>query len=390
MTERIIQNESVTVYSVYDGVYFELTADIDLGNKERTPIGRYGARFNGKFNGNGHVIKNVSITKLYVGVGLFGVTGPSVLIENLGIDGFTGNVPSANYGVNKMDEFIKFGNPAGNTTTYLWGSGSMVGIYSGGTFKNSYVRNADYTTSASTGEAGFGGFAGNDVVTSFCPNVYFTNCYVVNVKAKVKDQASGFIARMGEIGNSGDALGYYENCYVGGTIDLESTSGDSYEYGFGYRASREPQKLSNCFTTTLLSTNKSILSAESTKADIVAGLANVDGWYADHATAPINGSYPILDWQNTWKKPYEVKAVTIADGNVTDVTLKQNEAITGVVIVAVYAGDRFLGAVTADAAAGLVDITDIAAAAGNTVKVFVWDSLSALSPVAYEYATTVE
>lgn len=41
---------------------FILMADIDLGGKEHTPIGDYLTPFDGKFNGNGHVISNFTIT----------------------------------------------------------------------------------------------------------------------------------------------------------------------------------------------------------------------------------------------------------------------------------------------------------------------------------------
>lgn len=41
---------------------FILMADIDLSGKEHTPIGDYRNPFDGKFNGNGHVISNFTIT----------------------------------------------------------------------------------------------------------------------------------------------------------------------------------------------------------------------------------------------------------------------------------------------------------------------------------------
>ena len=41
---------------------FILMSDIDLGGKEHTPIGDYLNPFDGKFNGNGHIISNFTIT----------------------------------------------------------------------------------------------------------------------------------------------------------------------------------------------------------------------------------------------------------------------------------------------------------------------------------------
>lgn len=45
-----------------ENTYFELTADINLGGKEWTPIGTKDNRFLGKFNGNGNTIKNLKIS----------------------------------------------------------------------------------------------------------------------------------------------------------------------------------------------------------------------------------------------------------------------------------------------------------------------------------------
>ena len=45
-----------------ENTYFELTADIDLGGKEWTPIGTKDNRFLGKFNGNGKTISNLTIS----------------------------------------------------------------------------------------------------------------------------------------------------------------------------------------------------------------------------------------------------------------------------------------------------------------------------------------
>lgn len=45
----------------YESTYFELTADIDLGGKEWTPIGTKDSQFAGKFSGNGKTIRNLTV-----------------------------------------------------------------------------------------------------------------------------------------------------------------------------------------------------------------------------------------------------------------------------------------------------------------------------------------
>ena len=67
---------------VYAGKYFEITNDIDLENNEWTPIGTADKRFSGILNGNGHVIKNLKISKRAKKIGFFGVTGEGVRVSN--------------------------------------------------------------------------------------------------------------------------------------------------------------------------------------------------------------------------------------------------------------------------------------------------------------------
>lgn len=45
----------------YESTYFELTADIDLGGKEWTPIGTKDSQFAGKLSGNGKTIRNLTV-----------------------------------------------------------------------------------------------------------------------------------------------------------------------------------------------------------------------------------------------------------------------------------------------------------------------------------------
>lgn len=70
-----------------------LGKDIDLDNYEWTPIGKDDkSPFQGKFEGNGHVIKNLKITNSNVNSGFFGYMR-NAKIKNLGID--SGEISSA-------------------------------------------------------------------------------------------------------------------------------------------------------------------------------------------------------------------------------------------------------------------------------------------------------
>lgn len=65
---------------------FMLISDIDLENREWTPIGTFEKPFNGEFNGNGHSISNYKISQERLTNGLFGYAGSSSIIKNLKVN----------------------------------------------------------------------------------------------------------------------------------------------------------------------------------------------------------------------------------------------------------------------------------------------------------------
>lgn len=82
--------ETVAGGDSLEGKYFTQTADIDLGNKEWTPIGDATTAFSGIYNGLGHKITGFSITKLSNFTGLFGkiaASGSEAGVCNLTIEG---------------------------------------------------------------------------------------------------------------------------------------------------------------------------------------------------------------------------------------------------------------------------------------------------------------
>lgn len=86
----------------YEGKYFSLLCDVDLNNLDWTPIGNGIHSFMGHFDGNGHMIKNLSISQsihytyeyptgrkaAYCDAGLF-ATVQDATIRNIVIDGAT-------------------------------------------------------------------------------------------------------------------------------------------------------------------------------------------------------------------------------------------------------------------------------------------------------------
>lgn len=79
--------------SSYASKYYRLEANLDMYRNEWTPIGTGGTAFSGHFDGNGHVIRNLSFSRLtsaegYHVAGLFGVV-KNATIQNLTITNVT-------------------------------------------------------------------------------------------------------------------------------------------------------------------------------------------------------------------------------------------------------------------------------------------------------------
>ena len=62
--------------------------DIDLNNKEWSPIGTSSKHFRGSFDGGSYTIKNLSINKADGSdLGLFGYTNSGINVKNVTLDG---------------------------------------------------------------------------------------------------------------------------------------------------------------------------------------------------------------------------------------------------------------------------------------------------------------
>ena len=93
---------SVNSGTSYSGKYFKLMSNLDLGGLEWTPIGNSDScYFQGRFDGNYHVIYNTSITlsglTSSIGAGLFGVI-ENASISNLGIEDYDYNISGGRIG----------------------------------------------------------------------------------------------------------------------------------------------------------------------------------------------------------------------------------------------------------------------------------------------------
>jgi len=212
---------------------YHLTADIDLSGSEWVPIGSSSASFRGIFDGQGHVIKNLTITQ-GTGRGLFDDTYYAT-IKNVGMEGTHidagGNVAASICGSGystKVDNCYNTGNISASVHAY--------GIAYSGTFVNNCFNTGNIASGTRAGGIG------SDAIT---------NCYNTgNITVSTASQ----IAIAGGISANG-GLYAISNCYNTGNIFASSTFipslgtlGDRYAIAGGICGQGWPE-LNNCYNT---------------------------------------------------------------------------------------------------------------------------------------------
>lgn len=185
------------------GTTIKLTRDINLSNKNWTPIGTTGKPFNGNFDGQGHTISNLYISlagKTSAPSGLFGyVWQGGTTFKNLTLDGV--NINTRN------------GNGKASTTGALIGSANL------GTVENVTVKNVNIKAYRQAG--------------GICGMSYgnFKNCLVENADINLTlepvgngvynngDKAGGLVGLSGEDPHSSTG-NYVKNVKITGYRDL--------------------------------------------------------------------------------------------------------------------------------------------------------------------------
>ena len=173
----------------YDGKFFELTANIDLGGKEWTPIGTSNKQFFGKFNGNGNTISKLTISG-GDNLGLFAYSSgeiKSVYLDNVDI-----------------------------TTSLNAGNAGGVCAFNNGTIDGCGVLSGAIRCASSNGGQLGGISKENSGTISRC----FSN-------AAIKGANSAGIVYV----NRGN--GVVQNCYNAGTIEGLSTAGGISNNNYG-------------------------------------------------------------------------------------------------------------------------------------------------------------
>lgn len=226
-------------------LYYRLTADVDLAGLDWTPIGTSTYPFAGVFDGNGHSIKNLTLTKCNTDakVGLFGSVKTAV-IKNLTIEGanlsFDKNSGVKGNSINLgflcgyalssvIDNCRVTGNinvlkgivTTGSVNMYV---GGIVGQMASGKFFNNSFSGSVFAQYSAVFAGGLIGYA-----TNASPRFVMTNCLseatVAGVATgyNVTTQASTAIARVGVIAGSIAGSERIASCLAIGSSSAETT-----------------------------------------------------------------------------------------------------------------------------------------------------------------------
>ena len=281
------------------GMTFVLGADIDLSSvSDWTPIGDYSTnnswQFKGVFDGNGHIIKDLTVTSGSY-QGFFGYVA-SGEIKNLGIEGGTvqggyesiGTLAGAATSSSSINNCYTNSNVKGSNDTgcfigkmdtssitncYSTGSVTTSARYTGGLVgncKNSTIVNSFSTSSVDSPSYYIGGLVGE--AYNYCA---FDNCYAMG-DVKGGDVTGGLVGHSGESSSIS-----FRNCFATGNVT--STNGTAGGLiGFGYNGS-----VIDCYATGsvkgtntvggLIGHNKYVSTSNSYATGSVSGTNNVGG-----------------------------------------------------------------------------------------------------------------
>ncbi|ATW28166.1 beta strand repeat-containing protein [Candidatus Formimonas warabiya] len=254
-----------------DGKYYKLMNNLDLGGVASwTPIGAEASHpFRGNFDGNSHVIRNLSIGGTGgANIGLFGYTSPTAEIKNLGLENVDIDLDNGQYvgglaGQNKgnisgcfVTGKVRTGNGIvigglvglnyggrishSHSTTDVAGTAIVGGLAGGNTLGNISDCCATGNVSATnypTGETGAGGLVGANSGGTI------SGCYATGNVSGQGDGVGGLVGGNGNDDSTG-SQGNISNCYATGNISNTGTGTGGLVGG-----NDTGSTISNCYAT---------------------------------------------------------------------------------------------------------------------------------------------
>jgi hypothetical protein len=275
--------------------------NITLSNEDWAPIGRIGSdgtarntAFNGTFNGNGKVIRNLRINTSGSDQGLFGISTGT--IKNLGV--FV-NIRLSSPGFLSWAEYIGglVGRNVGGTIQNSYTSGrisgraSNVGGLVGANFADGVIRESYSVVNIDVGHSNVGGLAGHNIAR------------IENSFAVGNLRGSSIGGLVGSNGADIGRLGTIRNSYFSGTITVSSPR------NAGGLAGSNNGVISNSFALanapellligdhTLFSNSGTLTSSAFITAEQMKQQNNFSGWNFNSVwaiTPNINNGFPYL------------------------------------------------------------------------------------------------
>ncbi len=220
----------------YSGAYYVLTADIDLAGLAWTPIGLpdlvspYDKHdFTGALDGQGHVIRNLSVTGTATGAGAFGLFGriSGARVENLGLADcrvsacyWAGGIAAA-----ALDGSVLSGCWVTGEVSGRYYVGGVAGQMSASTAENCWNgARVSYTFSAGVAAGGVVGYAASASTVKNCWNV--GEVAITNTSS-----STGYVSNTAKSSKVGGIVGFQ---YQGGTVENCWNGGDVHYSGVAY------------------------------------------------------------------------------------------------------------------------------------------------------------
>ena len=286
-----------------EGVHFKMTADIDFSSQNTwAGIGNgSGKEFKGHFDGDNHVIKNITFT----GNGFFGYLGGGAFIENFGIE--SGSRPSSSMRGGGIAGLIT--TPSDNSINIIncFNGANIPGSRTGGIIGDISVRGAiviNIERCYNKGNIGSGGIVGyRDIDGGSSATIGITNFVTIRDCYNIGTISAGG----GIIGSIGSGITNIINCYNVGGISSGGGIADRFNKNTG--GLDDPSNANNCY---YLNTSASVGVVSpwpsSFTPDIRSMTASAlkepafltaigSAFKADFAGNPTNNGYPILNWQ---------------------------------------------------------------------------------------------
>ncbi|MBR5518082.1 MAG: hypothetical protein IKV86_03550 [Clostridia bacterium] len=295
----LAQSINARVASKFNGKYYRLESDINLNNINWTPIAvDLDKAFNGVFDGNGHIIRNLNITlnDSQFASGLFGYID-NATISNLGIDTAT---------------VTPYGEYHGNSDKRQ-SLGVLVGVVKAkgkyNFISDCFVRNAkiDVNIVSDTVEDddnsaifGAGPLVGDANGIGYASNSYATvvNCYSLDIIITGNDGAGG------RVGTKNSATGFIggkpfgwtiKNCYA---ANVTVSKFGNYQRMFGSlsNGTHNPDMvIENCFYSKFVIGNKSEPDGVVELYDAI--LKEVPTELSEVFVQSITDGFPMLKWE---------------------------------------------------------------------------------------------